>query len=46
MDEIQRIFSMVMRQDGSAKSYVEAKEREALDLKAAYRTVNRIYRGY
>ncbi len=46
MDENQRIFSMVMRQDGSISDYCKLKELEAQDLKAAYAAVVRLYRGY
>ncbi|MFH1840274.1 MAG: hypothetical protein ABH849_03935 [Nanoarchaeota archaeon] len=43
MDEIKRIFSMVMRQDGSIKQYMEYKRKRDLELQAVYRAVNRIY---
>ena len=43
MDEMNKIFSMVMRQDGSIKQYMEYKRKMNLELQAVYRAVNRIY---
>ncbi|MFH1959654.1 MAG: hypothetical protein ABIJ20_00035 [Nanoarchaeota archaeon] len=42
---MKRIFSMVMRQDGSIAKYMEYKRMVNLELQAVYRAVNRIYSG-
>ena len=45
IDEIKKIFSLVMRQDGSIKQYMEYKRKMNLELQAVYRAINRIYSG-
>ncbi|MBU3941158.1 MAG: hypothetical protein KKH88_04485 [Nanoarchaeota archaeon] len=43
IDEMKKIFSMVMKQDGSIKQYMEHKRMVNLELQAVYRAINRIY---
>lgn len=43
---MKKIFSMVMKQDGSIKEYMEEKRKNSVDLAAVYRACNRIVRGY
>ena len=46
MDEIQRLFSGIMKRDDSAViDYVEDKNENAMELRYVYRTISRIYHG-
>ncbi len=46
MDEIQRLFSGIMRRDNSVViDYIEEKTKNSMDLRLVYRAINRIYHG-
>ena len=46
MDEIQRLFSGIMKRDDSAViNYIEGKTKNSAELRSVYRAINRIYHG-
>ena len=46
MDEIQRLFSGIMKRDNSVVTdYIEEKTKNSVELRSVYKAISRIYNG-